>query len=415
MNTTPLWISNRLRLGNNGSSAGVVIAVAGVALALMVMEFTLAIVVGFKSGIEQKLKGFDAQITVYGAYDPYTATGSPTVRLNPELRDVIDSVLPRADIRLAIRQPGIIKTDTDFEGLIFIGQNPDADFSFERSNVTEGTWPDYMQDSCRNMIVISEPTAKALGLSVGSRIYSTFVVDGAMKMRRYTVAALYRSNFGEYDRTVAYASLQSLQSVAAIDSLSGSRIDIRGIHPGDVVASSTRLQQALIDATAAGRLNEYYPVENITQSGAVYLNWLSLLDTNVTVIFVLMLCVGGFTLISSLFIIILDRIPLIGVLRALGAGRPFIRSVFVDIGIRITGLGIVIGNVLGIGLLLIQKYTHAVPLNPEMYYLSAVPVEIRPWTFVALNVGVLAVAWLVLLLPATSAAHIDPSKTVKYE
>lgn len=409
------WISRRLRLGGKGSSAGVVIAVAGVALAVMVMEFTLAIVVGFKDQIQAKLAGFDAQISVYGAYDPYTGSRQPYVSATPQLEKVLADALPDTERRLAVRQPGIIKTDNDFEGIMFIGQAPGSNFDFEKSNIIAGTWPDYASDSCRNSIVISEATASALGLGVGDKVYSTFIIDGNVKMRRNTVAALYRSNFGEYDRTVAYASLAGLQSVCGIDSISGSRIDIRGLAPEKISEAGAALQQALVDAVGTGELDEYYPVETIAESGAIYFSWLSLLDTNVAVIFVLMLCVAGFTLVSSLFILILERVSMIGVLRSLGTTKGIVRRIFIDLGLRIVGLGMVIGNILGIGLLLVQKHTGAIPLDPEMYYLASVPVEIRPWAMVALNIGVAAAAWLILILPARLASGIDPAKTASYE
>ncbi len=403
------WISQRLRLGGKGSSkAGVAIVVAGVALALIIMEFTLAVVVGFKNGIRDRLMGFDAQITVCPA-------DGKTIEASPGLISAINECLPQADIRLSMRQPALIKTDNDFEGLVFIAQSPDADFSFEKSNIVEGEWPDYASDSCANKIVISVPTANALSLGVGDKVYSTFFIDGNVKMRRYTIAALFRSNFGEYDKTVAYASMQSLRSVAGIGSDAGNRIDIRGLNPDEIAAAAEHLQASLVNDAATGRLDQYYPVDSVLRTGALYFNWLSLLDTNVTVIFILMLCVSGLTLISSLFILILDRLAMIGILRAMGASKPFVRSIFIDMAMRIVGLGMIIGNAVGITLLLVQKYTHAVPLDPEMYYLDSVPVEIQPWALVALNIGVALAAWLILILPARLASSVDPAKVVKYE
>jgi len=128
-----------------------------------------------------------------------------------------------------------------------------------------------------------------------------------------------------------------------------------------------------------------------------------------------MLCVAGFTLVSSLFILILERVSMIGVLRSLGATKGIVRRIFIDLGLRIVGLGMVIGNILGIGLLLVQKHTGAIPLDPEMYYLASVPVEIKPWAMVALNIGVAAAAWLILILPARLASGIDPANTASYE
>lgn len=355
--------------------------------------------------------GFDAQITVES---PLDGPGSH-IEAAPDLMNLLREEMPDAEMRLSLRQPGLIKTDSDFHGLVLIGQSPDAPFVFEKSNIVAGEWPDYASDSCDNHIVLSEQVASNLGLEVGDRATSTFFVDGDVKVRRHTVAALYRSNFGEYDYNVGYASLRGLQRVAGLDSIGGNRIDIRGIDIDNVPYEASRLQQALIDAAARGRLASLYPVDNITHTGAVYFNWLELLDTNVVVIFVLMMAVAGLTLVSSLFILILERVRMIGVLRAMGASKSLVRNIFIDMAMRLVGKGMLIGNVLGIGLPALQKATHILPLDPSMYYLSSVPVEFNLWAIIGLNVGVAAAAWLILVLPARLASSIDPSKAISYD
>ena len=398
------WISRRLSLrGNDGSSgAGVAIAVAGVALALMIMELTVGIVLGFKHGIRERLMGFDAQITVAAPASSY----STTLELTPALDSIVCSEFPDADIRLSLRQPSLLKSDTDFHGLVLLGQAPEGDFSFEKGNITAGVWPDFGADSCVNCIVLSEQVAQMLGVGVGDRITSSFFVDGGVKVRRHTVAGLYRSNFGEYDYNIAYASLAGLQKVAGMDSIGGNRLDIRGVGLEDLFDESSDLQKSLVDAVAE---------DNIMRSGALYFNWLDLLDTNVIVIFALMLAVAGLTLVSSLFILILERVRMIGVLRALGASKPTVRHIFVDMAMRLVGLGLLAGNVLGIGLLLAQKYTGAISLDPQMYYLDTVPVEMNIPAMIFLNVGVAVAAWLILVLPARVASSIDPATAISYQ
>lgn len=409
-------ISRRLQLNSGGSGrTGVVIAVAGVALAVIVMELTLAVVVGFKNEIRRKLMGFDAQLTIHPGYDPDTGAEQPYITLSDALSATVASDLPQAEISLAVRQPGILKTDDDFEGVMFLARSSDGDFSFEKDNIKEGMWPDYTADSCRNNIVLSAAVASKLKLEVGDRVYSVFIIGDAVKTRRNTVAGIYESDFGDYDRTVAYASPAMLQSICGLDSVSGTRVDIRGINTDHISEAAESLQQTLLREASIGILPAYYPVTDIEQTGAMYYNWLALLDTNVVVIFILMLAVAGFTLISSLFILILERVSTIGILRALGASKGFVRNVFVAMSMRVVGLGMLIGNVVGIGIILFQKYTHAIPLDPEMYYLSSVPVEFRPWSLLALNIGVIVAAWLILVVPAGLAAKIDPAGAVKYE
>ena len=233
------WIAQRLSLRSSASgSAGVVTAIAGVALALMILEFTLAIVVGFKNGIKERLAGFDAEISVVAA----PAAHQSSVVVTPELIAVIEEAVPGAEIAPAMRTPGLIKTDDDFETVIFMARDAASDFTFERGNIVEGSWPDYSADSCRNDIVLSRATASAPGLNVGDKVYTTFFVDDAIKVRRNRIAGLFVSNFGEYDSTVAYASLDALQSVEGVDSLTVDRIDLRGLDFDSIAPVAERLQ-----------------------------------------------------------------------------------------------------------------------------------------------------------------------------
>ncbi len=408
-----LWISSRLRTVGGGSKAAVIIAVAGVALSLAVMEASLAISVGFKDAIRAKLTGFDAAVTVEAPIRNSDIAATLFLTRTPALDSIVRANIPSsAELRLSLRQPGMLKTDDNFQGVVYVGQQPEATFDFERSCITDGEWPDFAADSCANDIVVSESLARSLGLAKGDKVFSTFIIDGDVKLRRHRIAALYNSSFGEYDMTVVFASLGSLQRVAGVDSLTGTRLDIRGIPDADIESRADALQRGLIGAVATRILDEYYPVDNIRHSGALYFNWLSLLDTNVAVILALMFAVAAFTLVSSMYILILERVRMIGVLRTIGASGRLVEQVFTGLGMRLLLVGMLIGNIFGTGILLVQKYTHAIPLDPDMYYLSYVPVDIRPWAFIALNTGVIVAAWLTLAIPARTASRTDPSQVI---
>lgn len=413
------WISKRLRLsGSSGEkrSAGAVIAVIGVSLAVMVMEITLAVVSGFKSEISHKIMGFDAQITIGRPYDYATGQQKETITLTPELAIAVsESQREGSVLSLSAQLPAMIKTDDDFAGVVFIGHDKFHDFSFEYSNIREGFFPNDECEDGKFEIAISRHTANQLMTRVGDRLYVYFFVNGNLKTRRVTVSGIYDSNLGEYDKMVAYAPLALLQNVMEVDSVTGTQLEVTGLDLPDVDGCAIEIQQSLGDAMQSGRLDDFYPVNTVLQSGAIYFNWLSLLDTNVVVIFILMLCVALFTLVSSLYLIVLDRVPTIGLLKSIGASRKWLIRLFVSLGMRLAALGIVIGNIIGLGFCQLQESMGIIKLDPEMYYLNEVPIRLEILPLIMLNLGVVLVSFMILFIPARSAAKIDPTESIRFE
>lgn len=419
MNMTA-WIASRLSIGAGSSRSartGAVIAVTGIAIALAVMEFTLAVVGGFRDEIRHKVLGFDPEVSVMPPYNPEDATSEEYLTADSAIAGIIRQEVPGAATALAVSRPAVLKTDGDFSVLYFSAYDPTAhDYTFERSCVTQGEWPDFTNDSTRNHIAISEATARTLSLAVGDRPMLYFV-DGrtAIRSRRVTVSALFASRMEERDRSTAYASLPMLQAVSGIESNQGTRLELRGIGIDSAAAAADRLQSRLVAEWQQGAIARLHPVDNIQRSGGMYLNWLDLLDTNVIVIFILMLLVAASTLVAALFILVLEHISTIGILRTLGATRRMVRNIFITTAMRLVLRGIVIGNAVGIGLLMLQRQLHLIPLDPEMYYLDHVPVSIHWMHMLALNLGVAAAAWLILVIPSRIAAGVDPALTVRYE
>ncbi|MDE6287686.1 MAG: ABC transporter permease [Muribaculaceae bacterium] len=408
------WISRRISLRHGataGSATGAVIAVAGVALALMVMELSIAVSVGFKHEIRRKLAGFEAPVSVLPGYNYDTRMLDAEMTVEPELLNVIEEAAPGCNVVKSVTRRAILKTEDNFVTVECLSHDANHDDTFERGNVTSGHWPD--MNASGDSVVISEKIAALMDIGVGERTFLYFFVDGRVRVRRAVIAGLYDSSFGEFDSSVIYAPFKTLQSLG--DSAGVTSLDIENVTIDDAPIISARINEALTKAAANGTLSNVYPVTDITERGQMYLTWLDLLDTNVVVILALLLCVAAFTLISSLFILILDHVSTIGLLRALGASSGVVSRIFVNMAMRLVGLGLLIGNILGLGVAIAQYYTHFIPLDPEMYYLSYVPVEF-PWLLqLYLNIGVIIGAWLILILPARLAARIDPASTMRYE
>lgn len=425
MNKLALYLARRLRLNTGGTTlSALIIAVCGIALALMIMEFSLAVVTGFKTEIRRKLTGFEAEVTIKPgvAYITDEATGEeitqdlPVIEFTPALKALLNQAVPEAEISGTLTVPGIIKTPDNFAAQRFTAHDAHpGSYDIGRTALVAGSWPDFSDSASANSIAVSSITASRLKLSPDDRVDAVFMINGKLRARKYTVAAIYNTGFKDYDSHVVFASPQALRSVAHLSPLAVTQIDISGPGIDNADLTEQDVRQALAKGVYNQQLHDTYSTDSILRSGAVYLNWLSLIDTNVIVILVLMAAVAGFTLISSLFLIILERIRTIGILRSVGSSGALIRRTFMLMAMRITAYGIVIGNILGLGTLYLQKTFSLIHLDPSMYYLETVPVSF-PWAALALlNIAVIILAWCIIYIPAGYAARLDPASTMRFE
>lgn len=410
------YIARRLRLGEEGrNSTSVVIAICGVALSVAVMMLSIAVVSGFKSQIRGKVAGFESQVTINATHIDSDTTASGDfdyLTFGPELKTLIDGSGLFSTYDLTIRQPSIIKTDNDFEGIVLYGiANNSKRAQFLKDNIADEEL-DGLKD---NEIALSSHTARALSLNKGDKVFAYFFVDGTVKARRFVVAAIYNTNFSDYDKLYAFVPLQTLQKLNGLAENQGTQVDLTCVDGEQIDDSALELQRIMMTASYSGELAGIYQLSTVTQNAMLYLNWLDLLDTNVLVILILMALVSGFTLISSLFIIILERVQTIGLLKAMGASDRQIREVFTAIGWRLVLWGMLVGNVVSLVLIGIQALFHVVPLDPESYYLSFVPVRIDVVDILLLNAAVFVVSWAMLLVPARSVAKVSPARALRYE
>lgn len=410
------FIANRLPLhaAKRDSSTGIFIAIAGIALSVIVMLISVAVMTGFRSEIRQKVIGFDSQISI-GITPVADSETSGLISLG-DIAPLKDILPPNVTYTLSGRQPAILKTPDNFSGSVIKGVCPDYDWSFIRANLVEGAVPDYTADSTLYHIVISKTLAQALSLQLGQKADTYFLGDGAYRIRRLKIAGIYDTHFSEYDRNMIFGSLAMLQQVANVPDTCATMVEINGLRDDEAIDKAEQdITATYLDQLYTGQTQEHYTVLNIHKTAALFFNWLALLDTNVTVILTLMSLLTLLTLVSSLFILILRRVNMIGILKALGASNRQIRTIFIIMSVRILVWGLLIGNLVGIGLLYIQHYTGIVPLNPDAYYLDHVPVEIQWPAIIALNIGITLLSLLVLLLPSAIITTIPPSKAIRYE
>lgn len=410
----PLLLANRLSLApaGKGNSPAIRVAVTAVALSVAVMLAAIAIVLGFKREIRDKIIGFNSHITLYAI--PAGPEDSNLITLTPTLRTILDSQDYITGYSLEASIPAILKTQDNFKGVYLKSMDGKAIKDFMSSNIEEGKLPDYSKEGSDMKIVISRRAADQLNLKAGDKI-DTYFMSGSIRVRRLEISAIFNSHFDTYDNVIIYGSLPLIQNLGEISPTQGTSISITTDDFNNLENNSTQLTATLNDAVASGLLYKYYHADNALNQGAGYFRWLSLLDTNVIVVLVLMTIVACATLISGMLILILDKKNFIGLIRSMGATIKSVRHVFIYLVIRVALAGLAIGNILMLTLLWAQHKWHFLPLDPESYYIDFVPVEISWTSIVILNIATIAIIYICLILPSWFAAKISPAETMRYE
>lgn len=413
----PVFIARRLGFrtsDNKGASPGVVVGYVGVALAIVIMLLSIAVVNGFKKEIKGKLVGFTSEVTIIAQANDETPGITSGIRMTDTLTEMITEAAPSAKKSLILRQPAIFKTDNDFQGIILKGLSDSSDWSFYAENMVEGRVPE-LADGL-NAVILSTTTASRLGISVGDRLLTHFFDGKSLRTRRFSVTGLFDTHFHDFDASFAFTPIGMLQNLCHVDSLTGTAIEIRGlgIENSETVASGLNESILRYNLTHPSE-PMIYSVNTIQETSGQYLNWLELLDTNVMVIIILMAFVASFTLVSSLFIIILERVNTVGLLKALGATNRQIRRIFIYMAQRLVVRGIIIGNIIAAGIAWIQQKYHIIPLDADAYYLNYIPIDLSWQSVIIVDCAVIAISILVLILPSHIIATLSPSTTLRFE
>ena len=412
----PLFIARRIYTsgdaGRKVSRPAIRIATAGVAIGLAVMIVSVAIVFGFKHTIRDKVVGFGSHVTV-GNFMALHGREARPVCMSDSMMAVLRSVGGVSHVqRFAVKQ-GILKTDDDFLGVAFKGIAAEYDTTFIHDNLVSGSVPAFSDSVGSSKLLISKIMADRLRLGTGDKVFAYFVDDGDVRARRFTVAGVYQTNLSQFDEALCFTDLYTAVRLNNwLDGqCTGAEITVADFGrleetAANVVERVNRTPDKYGDILTSQTIDEAYPQ---------IFSWLDLLDINVWIILALMVCVAGFTMISGLLIIILERTQMIGTLKALGARNSTVRHTFLWFAAFIIGRGLLFGNIIGIGIVLVQEYTGVVSLDPTSYYVSTAPMELNVPFIVLLNVATLLISLFVLIAPSYLISHIHPAKSMRYE
>lgn len=415
MSNWKFFIARRIYRSREGekevSKPAVRIAMAGIAIGLAVMIVSVAVVIGFKHQVRDKVIGMGSDIVVSSIEGAQLYQMNPVVA-NDSLLSVIRDISQVSRVQRYATKPGMIMTADNFQGMIVKGVAQEYDWTYLKAHLQEGEIPALTDSVASNRVLVSRSMADKLSLKVGDKLY-TYYIEGNVRARRLTVSGIFQTNFSAFDDYFLITDMYT------VNRLNGWEPDqVGGV---EVAVSDYRFLNSVND-DIRGHIQE-----QTDRYGAIYCSrtseelypqifaWLDLLDTNVWVILILMTGVAGFTMISGLLIIILERTQMIGVLKALGADNASIRQIFLSFSVFLIGRGMCWGNVIGLSCCLIQYFFEPIKLDPATYYVNAVPVELHLGWIVLLNVCTLLVSVGMLVGPSYLISHIHPAKSIRFE
>ena len=387
------------------------IAVAGIAIGMAVMILSVAIVIGFKQEVRAKVIGFGSHIQITNL-DSNSSYETTPIHISDSLQNTLRHIPGVRHVESFATKPGLLKTDTDFQGIVLKGIDADYDWTFFRKHLKEGTPFSVTPGRMTTDVLISRHLSDLLRLRCGDTFLAYFVQDD-VKARKFRISGIYDTGFSDSDRLFVLTDIAQIRHLNdwSPDAVSGLEILVDDYDHLDETAD--RVDDLLLnrrDSTG----NTYY-VRSIRELNPIIFNWLDLLDLNVVVILALMMAVSGFTMISGLLIIILERTNMIGILKAIGQANGSLRRVFLYVSTFLIGRGMLWGNLIGLALCWVQWQFHVLTLDPSIYYLDAVPIRLSFSSWLLINIGALTVTLLMMLAPSYLITKISPARTIRFE
>ena len=411
----PLFVARRISRGDGASAKvsrpAVLIAKIGVAVSVAVMIITVAVVSGFKQQVSSKVAGFGAHLQLSDVNSVFSFEQNPIV-----VDDSIVRLLSSSDAVLSVQRyslkPTMLKTETAFQGAVLKGVGSDFDADFLRQSLREGVVPDFSNSQPSNKVVLSSAVASNLQLSLGDKI-NLYFIDDNVRVRRLEVVGIYETNLTEFDNVYLFTDVSLVNRLNgwSDDEFSGAEVRLRDFS----VLDDEYYRTSDIFNSVTDRNGSRYCITNIRQLYPAIFSWLDILDVNIWVILVLMIGIAGFTMISGLLIIIIERTSMIGLLKSQGAPDGMIRRVFLWLSSFIILRGVLWGDVIGIGLCLLQQHFGLFRLDAATYYMDTVPVSLSLPVLLLINVGAVVVSVLMLVGPSCIVSRINPATTMRYE
>jgi lipoprotein-releasing system permease protein len=381
------------------------IAILGIMLGLGVMILSVAIVKGFQNEVRDKVRGFSGDIQI-AKLDLNTSYENSPFGNNQTFLQACKRNKQIISVVSVATKNGIIKANGEIEGVVMKGVDQHYDWTFIKSMLASGRVIDFSDTiASKSQIMISQYTANRLKLKAGDDFLMYFVQE-PLRKRKFKIAGIYDIGVEEVDRTFVIGDLSLIRK-------------LNSWKPDDIGGYEVRVTDFEGLTAISSRIGDILPVNlkaiTITESYQTVFDWLQLLDVNTRIILILMLLVAVINMISALLIMILERTSMIGIFKAMGATNWRIQQIFLTNAFFLIGVGLVLGNVFGVGLGMLQYKTHLFKLDQTNYYMNFVPVQLDWQDIAFLNAGTLLLCLLVLIIPSTLVSSISPVKAIRFK
>ena len=383
------------------------IAITAIALGMIMMIVSIATGIGLQQKIRQKVSAFNGHIMISGYNDNNSDVSTTPISIHQNFYPNFKNVDGITHVQAVASKAGIIRTESAFEGIIFKGVGKEYQIDNLKEYLVKGRLPNF-KANLNEEVLISQYLCNRLGLKLGDKFVTYFMKENSegYNLRNFKIVGIYNSGFQEFDASYVIGDIRHVQR---INKWSPEQIGSFEVFVDDFTQIESKGQQVYEETSST------LDSQTIVEKFYYIFEWLKLFDFNILVILIVMIAVSTINMVVALLVLILERTQMIGILKSLGANNWSIRKVFLYNAAYLIGRGLLWGNVIGIGLLLLQKYLGIIKLNPESYYVNVAPVDINLFYILLLNIGTVVICLLVLLIPSYIITKITPSKSIRFE
>ena len=383
------------------------IAIVAIAVGVIMMLIAFATGLGLQNKIRDKISAFNGHITISNFDNNNAKVSLKPISKNQDFYPEFKSVNGITHVQGVAFKAGVIRTEDDFEGVVIKGLDTDYNWDVFKDYVVQGRLPNY-KESLNDEVLISEYTSNRLNIKLGDKAVTYFLRDNTLErplLRAFKVVGIYNSGFQEFDETYVIGDIRHIRRLNKWNDNDVGHFEV-------FIDDFSELEEKGVEVYE--HIDSTLDSKNIKQQYYSIFEWLGMFDFNIALIIGIMILIAGINMITVLLVLILERTQMIGILKALGSNDNSIRKIFLYNAGYLIVVGLFWGNLIGLGLLFIQKYLKVLPLNPETYYVTEAPVYIG-WYILFVNLGTLTLCLLMLLIPSYVISKINPIKAIKFD